>query len=179
MSVKRENLLVIAGVLWLVAGINVVNIGIKGLVVMGQDRILWLVLALLGAMVIYLGFHIMFSKMVLRYTARIFGMEKPRQNPFNFFDAKGYIIMAIMMTGGFGLRIAGLIPDWFVAFFYTGLGIALTLAGVGFIMHRIKGRYWNFHKSGAGAKFAAKADAEIDANLAEKAAAKAAKETDR
>ena len=142
MTIKRENLLVIAAALWLIAGINVVIIGIKGLVSIGAEGIGCVALALVGAVVIFGAFHMMFSKMVRRYTSRIFRMEAPRQNPLNFFDARGYIIMAIMMAGGFGLRAAGLIPGWFVAFFYTGLGCALALAGVGFAMHRIlKGHF--------------------------------------
>lgn len=38
--------------------------------------------------------------------------------------------MTIMMGGGIGLRVAGVFPDEFVAFFYTGLGCALILAGI-------------------------------------------------
>lgn len=36
------------------------------------------------------------------------------------------------MSGGIGLRAAGIFPDIFVAFFYSGLGCALALAGVMF-----------------------------------------------
>ena len=38
--------------------------------------------------------------------------------------------MAFMMGGGIWLRSSGLVPDVFIAFFYTGLGCALALAGV-------------------------------------------------
>ena len=37
--------------------------------------------------------------------------------------------MAVMMTGGIGLRVSGLAPEQFIAVFYTGLGAAL-LAGL-------------------------------------------------
>ena len=150
MTVKRENLLVIAAALWFIAGVNVIAIGIKGLISISGAGIGWVLLAILGALAIFMAFHAMFSKMVRRYTSRIFVMDEPRQNPLRFFDAKGYLIMAIMMAGGFGLRAAGLIPDWFVAFFYTGLGIALALAGIGFCMHRLKGEDWTFHKRHGG-----------------------------
>ena len=43
-------------------------------------------------------------------------------------------MMAIMMTGGISLRVFGLIPVWFIAFFYTGLGIALALYGASFLI---------------------------------------------
>lgn len=37
--------------------------------------------------------------------------------------------MAVMMSGGIGLRVSGLAPERFIAVFYTGLGAALLLAG--------------------------------------------------
>ena len=47
-------------------------------------------------------------------------------------------MMAIMMTGGILLRSFGLVPAWFVAFFYTGLGVALALSGVSFLIRFIR-----------------------------------------
>ena len=38
--------------------------------------------------------------------------------------------MAVMMSGGIGLRVIGLAPERFIAFFYTGLGASLLLAGL-------------------------------------------------
>ena len=37
---------------------------------------------------------------------------------------------AAMMTGGSWLRSSGVAPDRFIAFFYTGLGASLLLAGL-------------------------------------------------
>ena len=54
-------------------------------------------------------------------------MEEAVNNP-----KKDYIMMACMMGGGIGLCAAGAFPDTFVAFFYSGLGCALALAGVVF-----------------------------------------------
>jgi len=36
-------------------------------------------------------------------------------------------------VGGMTLRFSHLMPDWMIAFFYTGLGIALFLCGVRFL----------------------------------------------
>ncbi|MDY3790958.1 MAG: hypothetical protein SOZ56_00615 [Oscillospiraceae bacterium] len=38
--------------------------------------------------------------------------------------------MAFMMGGGIWLRLSGLVPNTFIAVFYTGLELALALAGV-------------------------------------------------
>lgn len=43
--------------------------------------------------------------------------------------------MAFMMGGGIGLRYSGLLPEVFIAVFYTGLGCALALAGLLFWLH--------------------------------------------
>lgn len=37
--------------------------------------------------------------------------------------------MAVMMSGGIGLRASGIVPERFIAVFYTGLGASL-LAGL-------------------------------------------------
>ena len=73
----------------------------------------------------------MFYKMSKKHTKRILGYESHR--PFwHFFDLKAYLIMTCMMSGGIGFRAAGIFPDIFVAFFYSGLGCALALAEVVF-----------------------------------------------
>lgn len=38
--------------------------------------------------------------------------------------------MAVMITGGIGLRASGLAPERFIAVFYTGLGASLLVAGL-------------------------------------------------
>ena len=58
-------------------------------------------------------------------------LKQSHCRPFwHFFDLKAYLIMTCMMSGGIGFRAAGLFPENFVAFFYSGLGIALASAGV-------------------------------------------------
>jgi hypothetical protein len=64
--------------------------------------------------------------------------QSDRRPFWHFFDLKAYIIMACMMGGGIGLREAGVFPDVFVGFFYTGLGCALASAGISFIANFIR-----------------------------------------
>ena len=77
----------------------------------------------------------MFSKLVGKHADRIRSYGEDKMHVLHFFDIKGYIMMAIMMGGGIALRNFGIVPTWFVAFFYTGLGCALALAGIGFLVH--------------------------------------------
>jgi len=54
--------------------------------------------------------------------------------PFwNFFNASSWAVMAVMMGGGMALRLSHVMPDWMIAFFYSGLGLALFLCGVRFL----------------------------------------------
>ena len=132
-KVKKQNLLLIAGIVWFIAGFNVARLGIISYIIIEQ-RWYWYLLSV----VIFLLFGAMFYMMTKKHTKRIMGYQEERQMFWRFFDLKAYIIMAVMMGGGIGLRAAGVFPDWFVAFFYTGLGCALALAGVLFIVNFIK-----------------------------------------
>lgn len=125
--VKKQTLLIIAGIVWLIAGFNVARLGILSYMTIERTWYFYIL-----SVVIFVLFGMMFYKMSGKHTKRIMGYDEYR--PFwCFFDLKAYIIMAIMMGGGIGFREAGLFPNWFVAFFYTGLGCALALAGVLFI----------------------------------------------
>lgn len=137
LKVKKRTLLLIAGIVWLIAGFNVARLGILSYLAIEQQWF-WYVLSV----VIFTLFGLMFFRMSQKHTKRIMGYEE-RQPFWRFFDLKAYIIMAVMMGGGIGLRAAGVFPNWFVAFFYTGLGCALALAGVLFIKNYITTRSKN------------------------------------
>lgn len=134
MRVEARYLLLIAAAVWFVAGVNIVRLGVVA--ILDEEAPLWLLF--IGIPIVFLVFHIMFSKLVGKHADRIRGYGENRMHVLRFFDVKGYIIMTIMMGGGIGLRAAGIFPGWFVAFFYTGLGTALALAGVGFLIHYVK-----------------------------------------
>lgn len=137
MKVKKRTLLLIAGIVWLIAGFNVARLGILSI---GLVEKIWYLYAL--SILIFIIFGTMFYKMSEKHTKRILAYEEKR--PFwNFFDLKSYLIMVFMMTMGIGLRASGKIPDFFIAFFYTGLGLALALAGIIFIRNYIIYRKWN------------------------------------
>ena len=85
LKVSKTALLFIAGIVWLAAGVNIARLGI---------------------------FHIkVFSKMVGKHANRIAGYVEDKIAFWRFFDASGYIMMAIMMTGGISLRAFGLVPN--------------------------------------------------------------------
>ncbi len=145
LHIKKNQLIAVAGVVWLLAGLNVAVLGVRAAI--GMRGVAAIVLAAIagGAVAAFCGFHSMFSKLVKKNSQRIHELEGECHNPFRFFDRKGYIMMAIMMSMGIGMRAAGLFPEWFIAFFYTGLGLALSLAGASVLMRGVRGRAWAFH----------------------------------
>ena len=87
-----------------------------------------------GTLAVFVLFHIfVFTKMVGRHAQRIRGYEEDRTHVLKFFDKKGYVVMAVMMGGGMALRASASSRSGFVAFFYTGLGLALAVAGASFM----------------------------------------------
>lgn len=150
LKMKKENLITVAGVVWLLAGANVALIGVRSAVEMSGTAVGIVVALLVGAVAAFFAFHAMFGKIVVKNARRIRGLDAERLNFLRFLDLRGYLIMAFMMSFGFGLRISGLIPNWFFAFFYTGLGSALALAGASFLMYRAFGAGWTFHARRVG-----------------------------
>ena len=131
-KVSKRTLLFIAGIVWFAAGGNIAWLGIQACAQINMSYV-WAII--IGAVVVFTLFHIkIFSKMVGKHSDRIAAYEDDKIGFWRFFDASGYIMMAIMMTGGISLRAFGLVPMWFIAFFYTGLGIALALSGVSFLV---------------------------------------------
>ena len=134
LTVKSEKLLIIAAVVWLLAGINILRLGV---IAITETELVAALLAV-GVVVTFLLFHMMFAKLVGKQSNRIRAYGNEPTCAFALFDVKGYIMMAIMMGGGIALREFGIIPAWIVAFMYTGIGSALALAGIGFFIHYLK-----------------------------------------
>ncbi len=131
-GVTRNTLLITAGAIWLIAGINILRIGVGCWI---NDSQYWLFKAGEAALVFLLFFGIIFHKLYLKYTQRISG-KKAKNCPFSFFDVQGWIVMVFMITIGVLARSFHLLPESFIAVFYTGLSVALMGTGIRFI------RYW-------------------------------------
>ena len=129
-AIPKNILILIAGMVWCVAGAMVSGIGLPLLWNVGFTR---LILYPLAGVVFLIFYFLIFSRLVIKHTERI--RERPEQRlPFwNFFDTSSYVVMVIMMAGGMWLRLAHILPNWVIAFFYSGLGIALFSCGVRFL----------------------------------------------
>lgn len=133
-QVKKQNLLIIAALVWVAAGANILHIGLEAYAE-GYVTTLNEVLSVAVGLVFWFG---TFYKLTKKHTQRITNYEEQHQYFWHFFDLKSFIIMAIMMTGGIALRVSGIAPSVFIAIFYTGLGSALALAGILFARNRMQ-----------------------------------------
>ncbi len=129
-SVPKNHLMLIAGTVWCVAGGMVSLVGVPLEVRLAPRDI---ALVPLSA-AIFLAFYVLvFSRLVRKHTSRIRARSEPRLPVYQFFNASSWAVMAVMMGGGMTLRLSHLVPDWAIAFFYSGLGIALFLCGLRFV----------------------------------------------
>lgn len=126
--VTKRTLLLFAGCVWCIAGFNILKIGIECY----QNIEITPTLLLLSCIVAFLFLRFVFWKMTNKHQARILSYEEKR--PFyQFFDGKAYLIMTIMMSGGISIRFFHLLSDTWIAFFYSGLSVALLVSGVRFL----------------------------------------------
>lgn len=136
--VRGNNLLVIAGIIWLVTGANVGIIGIGSYMAVTGHWPIWVDLACAaGSFAVFALFHTrVFTPYGRKHALRI-GSYGTGKIPFwRFLDKKGYFMMTAMMTFGITLRISGVVPAWFIASFYTGLALALMICGATMLYKR-------------------------------------------
>lgn len=135
MKVNKKTLLLIACLVWSIAGFNVLRIGILAY----PDYLSFLNLVL--SVIIFLLFqYFVFGRLVQKHTRRILNYTDTYQFFLKFFDVKSFCIMAFMISGGIGLRASGIAPERFIAVFYSGLGASLLLAGILFGKNYLKER---------------------------------------
>ena len=132
-GVNRQVLLITAGIIWIIAGANILRIGIVTWTDTTHDSMFKIGEA---TIVFLLFFVLVFRKLYYKHTRRIEQKAKEKNCPFSFFDTKGWIVMTFMISLGIIIRSLHLLPDSFISVFYTGLSIALMLTGILFL------RYW-------------------------------------
>ena len=129
-TLPKNHLMLIAGLVWCAAGAMVCMIGLPLEVGLAPSHLILLPLA--G--VIFLAFYfLVFSRLVQKHTSRIRARTEDRLPFWHFFNTSSWLVMAVMMGGGMALRLSHLMPDWMIAFFYSGLGVALFLCGLRFV----------------------------------------------
>jgi hypothetical protein len=129
-TLPKNQLVLLAGLVWCVAGTMVCLVGLPLQLTLAQRH---LILVPLAASVFVVFYRFVFSRLVVKHTRRIRAETEDRLPWWQFFSRSSWVVMGVMMGGGLVLRHSHLMPDWMIAFFYTGLGIALFLCGVRFL----------------------------------------------
>jgi hypothetical protein len=125
--VPTKILLLIAAAVWLAAGLSVCSVGVTA--VIG-----WSAETFVAFAVIYLFFLVIFLMISRKHSRRIRGYSDAMTSIFKFFDAKSYIIIAVMIGLGASARLSGLAPAFAIAAFCSGLGLALVTAAIYYIV---------------------------------------------
>lgn len=133
-GVSPNILLLTAGVVWMIAGVNIFRIG---LTCWADDERFWMLKLAEACLVFLFFFSMIFHRLYKKHTRRI-AQKRGRRCPFSFFDAKSWIIMAVMIGFGVSARRLHLLPESFIAVFYTGLSVALMATGLRFIYYRLR-----------------------------------------
>lgn len=132
-GVEKNTLLITAGIVWMIAGCNILRIGITTWCQEADVSILNIILAIC---VFIIFFCFIFKNQFLKHTTRISKKKSGNSCPFSFFDVKSWLIMCFMIGLGIVIRSCQLLPPNFIAIFYTGLSLALILTGILFIRYR-------------------------------------------
>lgn len=138
-GVNRQVLLITAGIVWIIAGANILRIGITTWL---NNTQYWLFKSCETTVVFLLFFILVFRGLYYKHTRRIEQKKNEKNCPFAFFDAKGWIVMTFMISVGITVRTFHLLPDSFISVFYTGLALALIVTGILFLVY-----WWKRRKS--------------------------------
>lgn len=133
--VRPRTLLLIAGLVWLLAGGNILRIGVLDFIRHWGGHPVY---PLCAVAILLLFLRLVFYPLVKRHTTRILGMSDPRVPVYLFFDRKSYCIMAVMIIGGLLLRMSCLLPPIAIGVCYSGIGAALTGAGLLFLQRYLR-----------------------------------------
>ena len=124
-SVGKHNLLFIAGLAWSTAGGILAGRGLIFLILHGQ----YLGWRLAGGLVFGMIFYVLlFAKISRQHIKRIHKLNIPYPCAFSFFNLRGYMLMAIMISGGIMLRRFDMIGKEWLYNFYVTMGMPLLVS---------------------------------------------------
>lgn len=128
---SRKKLLLTAGAIWIIAGCNILAIAISSWIKYSGNII---TNALLAIVVFSIFQFIIFRNILNKNIQRITKKESDKNHPLSFFNIRGWILMAFMITLGALLRHFNLLSPDFITIFYTGLSLSLITTGVLFLL---------------------------------------------
>ena len=121
---SREKLYALAALLWFVAGVNVLRIGLLGWPT--EEHLLGSSLWAVGSLLFFAGF--IFPRVVRRNLTSLSQRSEVALRWYHCFPPSSWIIMSVMIALGMTIRMLELAPPTFITGFYTGLGLSLILS---------------------------------------------------
>jgi hypothetical protein len=127
-AARRETLVLVAGIVWTLVGLSLVSVAVVWLFNSPRHTV---ILPLSGAVAGYIIYRFGFSHLARKNLVRIYAQapQKDKVCVFAFQNTRSYLLVAIMMTMGYGMRHSG-IPKIDLAPFYMAIGVALILSSL-------------------------------------------------
>lgn len=125
----KRILLFIAAIVWMFAGSMLLT---RGIGMMGMDtEFFWfrLLISLTGGALFY---GVLFTRISKKHVNRIILLPVERPAVFSFFDMKGYIMMAGMISLGIFLRTSGIVALSYLSVLYVTMGVPLFVSSLRF-----------------------------------------------
>jgi len=134
-AVPKRILFFVAALFWGFAAYRVLELGFSD--VLGNTRLHWPYMVT-GFVGFYFFFRYILLKVFRKNTKRIVNAKSDSPCFFSFFDFKGYVTIAFMITAGILLNKTEVIPPLYLGTFYISIGLSLLLAAFIFIHAGIK-----------------------------------------
>ncbi len=128
-GINKEGLLLVAGFVWLFAGAMLFIRGSLYIYINGHHKYSEVITALIIGAFFYI---LLFIKISIKHITRIRNKKNVRNSPFSFFDAKGYVLMCVMITTGITIRHFQIVNPEYLNTFYMGMGIPLIRSSFDF-----------------------------------------------
>ena len=129
-----RGLYTLASLLWIIAGANILRIGLDAWRSTGLS--LWVILWLVASLGFFSG--LIFPRVVKKNLAFIHHIPAEKLRWWHCFSPSSWLIMAVMIALGMTLRLFHLVSESFIAGFYTGLGASLIQATLPYLQHLYK-----------------------------------------
>jgi hypothetical protein len=128
-GVPKRYLLLVAGIVWTIAGTILLTKGASYVLQFSNFKILRFIIAFLFG----IGFYwVLFTRISLKHINRIKSIDIVKPCIFSFFNFKSYLLVALMISMGIVLRKTEWINHDLLFTFYMGMAIPLLLSAARF-----------------------------------------------
>lgn len=131
-SVPKRYLLIVAALVWTVAGGMLLFKGISLFFKYPESSGLKISISIIGGGLFYL---LLFSGISNKHIKRILNIKIDRPCLFSFFNVRSYVLMTIMISSGILLKKFGVLSQEYISIVDVTMGIPLFLSAFRFYTH--------------------------------------------